>query len=82
MIFKKLDLFLRDYWAFWDTHGSRLTHALQAVYSVVAAVYVAVRPNTTVAAALLAGGGVFGMMGRARSQNTVEIMAAKNTPAP
>lgn len=78
MTLKRLDLWLREVWSFWDTHGSRLINIASTLYSAIAAILVAVYgADSTTAATLLAVGGAFGLVGRARSQNTAEIMAAK-----
>jgi hypothetical protein len=83
MILKKLDLWLRDYWEFWDNNGQRLLQVVQVLHSGISAISAALThmsPNT--AAILLAISGFLGAIGRARAQNTVEIMAAKQPPAP
>lgn len=76
---KRLDLWLRDIWAFWDTHGSRLLNVASTLYSAGAAAWSALYGADGKTAALLLGvGGAFGLLGRARSQNTAEIIKAKD----
>ncbi len=78
MTIKKLDLWLRGIWSFWDTHGQRLTQVLQTVYSVASAVAVAIYGADGATASILLGiGGAFGLIGRARAQNTADIKSGK-----
>lgn len=69
---QKLDLWLRGVWSFWDTHGTRLLGVISTLYSILAAVVVAVAdPGSKISAALLGLGAAFGIVTHARGQTNV-----------
>lgn len=84
MSFKKLDLKLREAWAFWDTHGGRILGTLGTLYAFAGGILVALlNTNSKVSAAIIAGGGAFGWAIHGRSANNVAIVeAAKAAPPP
>lgn len=74
---EKLDLWLRGVWAFWDTHGTRLLGVVSTLYSLCAALVIALsEPNSKVAAAIVAVGGALGWMTTARGNTN----AAQKAP--
>ena len=83
MSLKRIDLWLRGIWDFWDTHGQRLLQVVQTLHSGISAIcaaMVGMEPKT--AAILLGISGFLGAIGRARAQNTADIMAGKQMPPP
>lgn len=64
---KALDLWLRSYWSFWDTHGTRLIGVISTLYAFGGAILVAVLDaDSKLAAAIMAGGGALGWMTHSR----------------
>jgi hypothetical protein len=86
MTLKKIDLWLRGMWTFWDTHGTRLTSVVQILHSGISAIAAAMTNMDGKTAALLLGiSGFLGAITRARGQNNADIKAGKATdpvPAP
>jgi hypothetical protein len=78
-MFQQLDLKLRAYWAFWDTHGTRLVGQIAQVYFLLCAALVALMDaDSKVSAALLAVGAVLGRMVQSRGMTN----AASPPPPP
>ncbi len=70
MIFKKADQWLRDYWSFYDTHGTRILGGLQQWFSGISAAAVFwFEPNGKTAALLLGINALFGGMTGARGKS-------------
>jgi hypothetical protein len=84
MTLKKIDLWLRGIWMFWDTHGTRLTGVVQILHSGISAVAAAITNMDGKTAALLLGiSGFLGAITRARGQNNADIKSGVTVdPAP
>lgn len=74
MIFKKLDLWLRDAWAFWDTHGTRILGIVGFLYSAISGVAVALaeKIDKSTMVTLLAIAAVLGAMVHARGTTNAQ----------
>lgn len=78
MTLKRIDIWLRGVWVFWDTHGTRLTGVVQILHSGISAIAAAMTNMDGKTAALLLGiSGFLGAITRARGQNNAEIKAGK-----
>jgi hypothetical protein len=76
---QSLDLKLRAYWAFYDSHGTRLIGAFAGLFSLASAVGVAIfDADSKVAAALLAVNAALGKVVHTRGQTN----AAAPPPPP
>ncbi len=80
---KSLDLWLRGVWTFWDTHGTRLLGVLNTLYSIIAAIVIAVsKADSAVAAAVIGIGGAFGWATHSRgTSNARNLASSPNTGA-
>lgn len=73
-MFQKLDLRLRAYWTFWDTHGTRILGGVAEVFGLVAAAgVVLLDADSKVAGALLAVASQLGRIVRARGQTNADL---------
>lgn len=72
-MFKKLDLWLRDYWSFYDTHGTRILGGLASWFAALSAAAVFwFEPNGKVSALLLGVNALFGKMTSVRGKTNAE----------